>query len=301
MTTARAGSRSKAEIFRPQPGELRCGRITLSLARPLLMGVINITPDSFSDGGQFLDVAHAVRHARQLVEEGADLLDIGGESSRPGAEPVALDEERKRILPVLERIADLGVAISVDTCKPELMREAIAAGASMINDIFGLRTPGAMEAIAGSDAAVCIMHMQGNPKSMQLAPHYDDVVAEVGDFLLSQARALMDKGVERSRIVLDPGFGFGKTPLHNLALLRAMPELARMGFPVLAGLSRKSLLGKISGRPVGQRVHESVAAALSAAQRGAAILRVHDVAATRAALLVQQAIDNDQSAAIEND
>ncbi len=300
MTTARAGSRSKAEIYRPEPVELRCGRITLSLARPLLMGVINITPDSFSDGGQFLDVAHAVRHARQLVEEGADLLDIGGESSRPGAEPVALDEERKRILPVLERIADLRVAISVDTYKPELMREAIAAGASMINDIFGLRTPGAMEAIAGSDAAVCIMHMQGNPKSMQLAPHYDDVVAEVGDFLLSQARALMDKGVERSRIVLDPGFGFGKTPLHNLALLRAMPELAGMGFPVLAGLSRKSLLGKISGRPVGQRVHESVAAALSAAQRGAAILRVHDVAATRAALLVQQAIDNDQSAAIEN-
>ncbi|MGH8677537.1 MAG: dihydropteroate synthase [Burkholderiales bacterium] len=264
------------------------------------MGVINVTPDSFSDGGQFVDLSHAVQHAKQLVDEGADILDIGGESTRPGSDPVLLEVERKRVLPVLERVVDLGVAISIDTYKPGLMREVISAGASMINDIFGLRTPDALEAVADSDAAVCIMHMQGDPRTMQLAPHYDDVVAEVAQFLTTQAQIAMQRGIDRSRIVLDPGFGFGKTPRHNLALVRALPALAGKGFPLVAGLSRKSLLGKITGKPAGQRVHESVAAALLAAQKGASILRVHDVAATRAALLVQQAIDNNRFTPVES-
>ncbi|HZP92581.1 MAG TPA: dihydropteroate synthase [Burkholderiales bacterium] len=256
------------------------------------MGVVNVTPDSFSDGGLFYEAARAIEHARRLAAEGADILDIGGESSRPGAQAVPLEEERRRVLPVLEAIVPLGVPVSVDTYKPELMREAVAAGAAMINDIFGLRRPGALEAVAAGEAAVCIMHMQGEPRSMQQAPRYDDVVAEVREFLLARAAVAVAAGIARERIVLDPGFGFGKTPEHNLELIRALPRLAGAGYPLLAGLSRKSLFGTIVGRPAAERVHASVAGALLAAQRGASILRVHDVAATRDALLVLRAIED---------
>lgn len=285
----------------PAPGELRAGRFTLPLSRPLIMGVVNITPDSFSDGGRFFDPAHAMEQSRRLVDEGADLLDIGGESSRPGAAPVVLEEERRRVIPVLERVIELGVPVSVDTCKPEVMREAIAVGAAMINDINGLRAPGALDAISAGAAAVCVMHMQGEPGTMQRAPSYRDVVAEVRDFLLARAQALVERGVGRERIVLDPGFGFGKTAQHSLELLRRLRVLADCGYPVLAGLSRKSLLGRITGQPVESRVFASVAAALLAAQRGARILRVHDVAATRDALLVQRAVEDDTYALIEHD
>jgi dihydropteroate synthase len=284
-----------------EPVELRAGRFALPLTRPLIMGVVNITPDSFSDGGRFLEPARAVEQSRRLVEEGADLLDIGGESSRPGAAPVALEDERRRVMPVLERVVGLGVPVSVDTCKPELMREAVAAGAAMINDINGLRAPGALEAAAAGDAAVCVMHMQGEPGTMQRAPAYGDVVSEVREFLFARAQALLGLGVARGRIVLDPGFGFGKTAQHSLELLRRLPALVECGFPVLVGLSRKSVLGRITGRPVDARLCASVAAAMLAALRGASILRVHDVAATRDALLVQRAVQDDAYTLIEHD
>jgi dihydropteroate synthase len=271
---------------------LKAGRFCLSLERPLVMGIVNITPDSFSDGGKFFDSGRALDHARQLLEDGADILDIGGESSRPGAEPVALDEELRRVLPVLEKLVELSVPVSVDTCKPEVMRRAIAAGAAMINDIYALRTPGALDAVADSPVAVCLMHMQGEPRTMQQAPHYRDVVGEVEAFLLGRAAAAVAAGIERDRIVLDPGFGFGKTPQHNLELIRALPRLREAGFALLAGLSRKALFGKIVGRTAAERVHASAAGALLAAQRGASIVRVHDVAATRDCLLVLRAIDD---------
>jgi dihydropteroate synthase len=254
------------------------------------MGVVNVTPDSFSDGGRFFDTQQALEHARLLVEEGADILDIGGESSRPGAEPVALEEELRRVMPVLERVAQLPVPVSVDTCKPEVMRRAIAAGAAMVNDIWALREPGALEAVAQSQAAVCLMHMRGEPRTMQREPHYDDVVAEVTAFLAERIEAAQQAGIARERIVIDPGFGFGKNTAHNLGLLRGLRSIAGLGQPVLVGLSRKSLFGKITGRPVADRVSASVAAALLAVERGAALVRVHDVAATRDALLVLNAI-----------
>ncbi|MES1167197.1 MAG: dihydropteroate synthase [Pseudomonadota bacterium] len=256
------------------------------------MGVVNVTPDSFSDGGRFLDPAQALEHANRLMGEGADILDVGGESSRPGAAPVGVEEELRRVMPVLEKLAGLPVPVSVDTSKPEVMRRSIAAGASMINDILALQAPGALEAVAGSDAAVCLMHMLGEPRTMQKDPRYDDVVAEVGGFLGGRAQAAVAAGIARDRIVLDPGFGFGKTPQHNLELIRALPRLRALGYPVLAGLSRKSLFGKIVGREAAERVHASAAGALLAAQRGAAIVRVHDVAATRDSLLVLRAIDD---------
>ena len=271
---------------------LTLGRFSLSLERPLIMGIVNVTPDSFSDGGKFLDAARALDHARQLIEEGADILDIGGESSRPGAEPVDAAEEMRRVLPVLEKLVDLPVPVSVDTCKPEVMRRAIAAGASMINDIFALRAQGALEAVAASQAAVCLMHMQGEPRTMQQAPHYRDVVGEVETFLAERTVAAMAAGIGHDRIVLDPGFGFGKTPQHNLELIRALPRLREAGFAVLAGLSRKALFGKIVGRDAAERVYASAAGAMLAAQRGASIVRVHDVAATRDCLLVLRAIDD---------
>jgi dihydropteroate synthase len=276
----------------PAHRTFRAGRFALVLDRPLIMGVVNITPDSFSDGGRYLDPSAALAHARQLVEEGADLLDIGGESSRPGAQPVALDEELRRVMPVLEGLADLDIPVSVDTTKPEVMRRAAAAGAAMINDISALRSEGALEAVAASGAAVCLMHMQGEPRTMQADPHYEDVVAEVQAFLHERAQAALAAGIGRERLVLDPGFGFGKTVRHNLDLLRALPMLTGDGYPWLAGLSRKSLFGRIAGRATGERTHASVAGALLAAQRGAAILRVHDVAATRDALRVLQAVED---------
>ncbi len=270
---------------------LRCGRFRLTLDRPLIMGVINVTPDSFSDGGRFFSAAAAVAHARQLIAEGADLLDVGGESTRPGAAPVTLDEERRRVLPVLEELADAGVPLSVDTQKPELMREAVAAGAAMVNDVNGFQAPGALAAVAGSNCAICIMHKQGNPQTMQQAPQYADVVVEVRDYLQQRVAAAVQSGIAGDRIVIDPGFGFGKTLEHNLELLRQLDAIAALHVPVLAGLSRKSMIGKLTGRESGDRLAGSIAAALFAVQRGAAIVRVHDVAATRDALAVWNAVN----------
>jgi len=269
---------------------LHCGKFRLVLDRPLIMGVVNVTPDSFSDGGHFLAAGAAVDHARRLIDEGADLLDIGGESTRPGAAPVALEEERRRVLPVIEALAGAGVPLSVDTQKPELMCEAAAAGAALINDVNGFEASGTFGAAAGSDCAVCIMHKQGDPRTMQQSPRYSDVVAEVAAYLRRRAAAAEQAGITRERIVIDPGFGFGKTLEHNLALLNGLEAIAAAGYPVLAGLSRKSMIGALTGRPVGERVFGSVAAALLAAQRGAAILRVHDVAATRDVLAVLNAL-----------
>ena len=244
------------------------------------MGIVNLTPDSFSSDGLGNDLESAVAHARQQFEAGADILDIGAESSRPGAIATPEDEELRRLLPLLERISGWGVPISVDTYKPVVMRAALAAGASMINDIAGLRYPGALEAVQGSDCAVCLMHMQGEPGTMQQAPQYRDVVSEVGDYLAVGAVRCLAAGIATERIVLDPGFGFGKTLEHNLDLFRALPLLAEAGYPLLVGVSRKTMLGAITGRPVGQRQAASIAAAMLAAQKNAKILRVHDVAAT---------------------
>ena len=270
---------------------LRCGRSELPLERPLVMGVVNVTPDSFYDGGRHAVAAAAIAHARQLAGEGADLLDVGGESSRPGAAPVTVEEELARILPVLEGIADLGVPVSIDTTKPEVMRTVLARGAAMINDITALAAPGALELLVASDAAVCLMHMQGSPRTMQADPTYADVTAEVRDFLGARAATCIKAGIAHDRIVVDPGFGFGKTVEHNLTLLARLREIAALGFPVLAGWSRKSSLGRITGRPADDRLAASVAAAMLAVQRGAKIVRVHDVAATRDALAVLAAME----------
>jgi dihydropteroate synthase len=269
---------------------LRCGKFSLDLSRPLIMGVVNVTPDSFSDGGRYADAKQAVAHARRLIEEGADLLDIGGESTRPGAAAVTLDEERRRVLPVLEALAGGAVPVSVDTRKPDLMREAIAAGAAMVNDVTALSAPGALEAVARTTVAVCLMHMQGDPGTMQVSPSYADVVREVRGYLVGRAAAAERAGIAPDRIVVDPGFGFGKTLEHNLALLASLRELRLPGVALMAGLSRKAMLGKLTGREPQDRVHASVAAALLAAQNGAQIVRVHDVAATRDALAVWNAV-----------
>jgi dihydropteroate synthase len=253
------------------------------------MGVVNITPDSFSDGGKFLDPQAAIAHGRRLIEEGADILDIGGESSRPGARAVAEGEELQRVLPVLKALKD--VPVSVDTRRPAVMRAVLAEGASMINDIEALEAPGALDAVADTDCAVCLMHKKGDPATMQNAPGYADVVLEVREFLLARISACQIAGIERDRITIDPGFGFGKTAQHNLTLLKRLPELAALGVPVVAGWSRKSTLGAITGRPVGERLAASVAAALLAIQHGATILRVHDVRETRDALAVMQALE----------
>ena len=269
---------------------LQCGRFKLSLERPLVMGVVNITPDSFSDGGMFADTERAIAHAQRLIGEGVDILDLGGESTRPGAAPVSLEEERRRVLPVLEAVASGGVPVAVDTRKPELMREAIAAGAAMINDVTALSGPGALAAVARAPVAVCLMHMQGDPATMQANPDYRDVVREVRDFLAQRVAVAEAAGIARNRIVVDPGFGFGKTVEHNLALLRSLREFTSLGGALLAGLSRKAMLGRLTGREPLERVHASVAAALLAIQNGAHIVRVHDVAATRDALAVWNAV-----------
>ena len=272
------------------PPILRCGSYVLSLERPLIMGVVNVTPDSFSDGGRYLSRDSAVGHARALITEGADIIDIGGESTRPGAAAVTLDEERRRVLQVLEALSGCGVPISVDTRKPALMKDAIAAGASLVNDISAGEEAGALDAIACSTAGVCLMHKQGEPQTMQQRPEYQDVVREVHDYLAQRLEAALAAGIARERIVIDPGFGFGKTFEHNLALLRGLSSLMTLGVPVLAGLSRKGMLGRITGREPHERAHASVAAALFAAEQGANILRVHDVAATRDALTVWRAL-----------
>ncbi len=254
------------------------------------MGVLNVTPDSFSDGGRFLEPGAALAHARELIREGADLLDIGGESTRPGAAPVSEDEELARVIPLVEALRDAGVPISVDTRRPRVMSAALAAGASMINDVEALESPGALAAVAASDCAVCLMHKKGDPQTMQRDPHYADVVAEVKAYLASRIMVAKHAGIARERIAVDPGFGFGKTPAHNLELLRRLAEFGSLGVPVVAGLSRKSTLGVITGKPVGERLAASVAAALLAVQHGAHILRVHDVAETKDALAVWQAL-----------
>lgn len=276
------------------PSTLRCGRFSLPLDRPLIMGIVNVTPDSFSDGGHFNVRATALAHIHRLIDEGADIIDIGGESTRPGSGGVALDEERRRVLPLVEAFAGGSVPLSVDTQKPELMCDAIAAGASMINDVNALQAPGALAAVAASDAAVCFMHMQGTPATMQNDPNYVDVVGEVLAFLNERVSAAHAAGIASGRIVIDPGFGFGKTLEHNLELLRNLARFNSTGVAVLAGISRKGMLGRITGREVNERVFASVAAAVIAADKGAQILRVHDVAATRDALAVLQAVKSDR-------
>jgi dihydropteroate synthase len=273
-----------------------CGAYRIDLATPRLMGIVNVTPDSFSDGGQFFDADAALAHARRLIDEGADILDIGGESTRPGAPEVGIDEELRRVLPLIEALREANVPLSIDTSKPQVMRAALAAGACIVNDVFALRLPGAVEAVAASDCGVVLMHMQGTPRTMQMAPHYADVVADVGLFLRGRSAVVQAAGVAIDRIVLDPGFGFGKTPAHNWSLLARLADLDVGGAPMLAGLSRKSMLGQVTGRPVADRLSASVAAALVAVQRGAAIVRVHDVAATRDALAVWQTIKNNEGA-----
>ncbi|KFN50311.1 dihydropteroate synthase [Arenimonas composti] len=271
--------------------QLDCAGRVLRLDRPRVMGIVNVTPDSFSDGGAHADVEAAVAHGLRLAEEGADLLDVGGESTRPGAAAVTLDEELRRVVPVIERLArETSLPISVDTSKPEVMRAAVAAGAGMINDVYALRRDGALEAAATCGAAVVLMHMQGEPRTMQDAPAYDDVVADVHAFLAQRIFACEMAGIAKKQLVLDPGYGFGKTTDHNLLLLRQQTRLLDLGLPLLAGWSRKRSLGELTGREVGERVHASVAAAVLAAEYGARILRVHDVAATVDALKVQAAV-----------
>ena len=264
----------------------------LASGRPLVMGVLNATPDSFSDGGRFFAADAAVARAERMVEEGADIVDIGGESTRPGADEVPLDEERRRVLPLVEALARrLPVPVSVDTSKPELMSEAVAAGAALVNDVRALQAPGAVEAVAALDVPVCLMHMQGAPRTMQADPRYDDVVREVAEFLEARVRLCTDAGIARERIVVDPGFGFGKTTAHNLTLLKHLDRIAgRLELPVLVGFSRKRSIGEIlGGVPAEERLYGSLAVAVLAAERGARVLRVHDVAATREVLAVTAA------------
>jgi len=256
------------------------------VARPLVMGIVNVTPNSFSDGGRFFDTSRALEHALAMHEDGADIVDLGGESTRPGAQPVSVEQELDRVMPVLAALVREGVCVSIDTLKPEVMRAAITAGASIVNDVNAFRAPGAIEAVAASGVGVCVMHMQGTPATMQVAPHYDDVVAEVCAFLLERAAVLEAAGVAKDRIVLDPGFGFGKTLEHNRTLFRALARLAALGYPLLVGVSRKKMIGDLTGRGIDARMGGSVAAALLAAQNGASVLRVHDVRETVDALKV---------------
>ena len=263
----------------------------LAAGRPLVCGVLNVTPDSFSDGGRFDDLDRAVAHGCALAAEGADLIDVGGESTRPGSRPPTLAEELARVVPVVEALVRrVPVPLSVDTSRPEVMRAAVAAGASMVNDVRALRSPGALSAAAELGVPVCLMHMQRSPETMQEDPRYRDVVVEVRTFLAERVRACLDAGIRQEHLVVDPGFGFGKTPAHNVALLASLDGLRSLGVPVMVGLSRKSVLGQLTGRAVGDRLPASLAAALVAAQRGAAVLRVHDVAATRDVLTVLDAV-----------
>ena len=278
---------------------LEGGGRTLSLERTRVMGVLNLTPDSFSDGGRFvgntgIDPARVRAAAEAMLAAGADILDIGGESTRPGAPPVETEEELARVIPVLESLRDLDTMISVDTRKPEVARAALAAGCHLINDVSGLTDPGMVEAVASSDAGVCIMHMQGTPGTMQSSPHYVDVVAEVRDFLRARTASARAAGIGSTRICLDPGFGFGKTLAHNLALLRALPLLRIDEQPLLVGLSRKRMIGDLSGAAVDARMPGSIAAAVIAADRGADIVRVHDVEETVQALNVLEAVKVDE-------
>ncbi len=271
--------------------QLQCGRFRLDLEKPLVMGIVNLTPDSFSNDGLGRDVERAIAHARQQLDAGADILDLGAESSRPGAMPTPVDEELARLLPVINEVVRWGVPVSVDTYKPLVMHESLSAGASMINDIQALCVPGALEAVRDSSCGLCLMHMQGVPGTMQHSPVYGDVVREVMDFLQERVHTCCQHGIDSERIVLDPGFGFGKSVLHNLALFKELTAFSALACPVLVGVSRKSMLGAVTGRRVEERMPASIAAALLAAQKGAKILRVHDVAATRDALAILAAIE----------
>ncbi len=268
-----------------------CAGRSLTLDRPRIAGIINVTPDSFSEGGRQLDTKAAIAYGLKLVDDGADLLDIGGESSRPGAEPVSAETEMQRIIPVIEALAkQTDVPISVDTSKPAVMRAAVAAGAGMINDVYALRQDGALEAAAELKVPVCLMHMLGEPRTMQDGPHYDDVVSDVRRFLAERIFACEMSGIDKKKIVADPGFGFGKNLDHNLALLRGLDQLAALGVPLMVGLSRKGMIGTLTGRDIEHRATGSAAAALIAVQKGALIVRVHDVAQTRDALAVWQGV-----------
>jgi len=257
---------------------------------PLLMGILNITPDSFSDGGRYAMPADARARIEQLLADGADLIDIGGESTRPGAVPVSEQQELDRVLPAVEAAVALGAVVSIDTSRPAVITAGLRAGAAIINDVRALTVPGALAAVVASEAAICLMHMQGEPGSMQQQPHYADVVAEVEAFLLARADACRVAGIERARICLDPGFGFGKTATHNLRLLTTLPRLTQHGYAVLAGLSRKSLIGQLTGAPIDERLAGSLTLALAAAERGARVLRIHDVRETRQAITIWQAV-----------
>mgnify|MGYP002713093328 CR=1 FL=1 len=271
---------------------LDCAGKAVDLERPQVMGILNVTPDSFSDGGDFISPKAALEHARELVEQGADILDIGGESTRPGARAVSDQQELDRIIPVIQAIAaELPVPLSVDTSKPAVMREAVAAGAGMINDVLALRAEGALQAARDLEVPVCLMHMQGEPRTMQQNPRYDDVVGEVAEFLTGRVDAAVATGIPRERLLLDPGFGFGKSLAHNLTLLHHLSDFQALGVPILVGISRKSMIGTLLGDvPVDQRLHGSVTAAVMAVERGASIVRVHDVRATVDALRVAHAV-----------
>ncbi len=267
-----------------------CGRFELNLSTPRVMGIVNVTPDSFSDGGKFNTTDKAVAHAMELVAQGADILDIGGESTRPGATPVPLDEELNRVVPVIKALAQAGVPLSIDTYKPEVMRAAIEAGADIVNDVCALQEPNALEIVAASKVGVCLMHMQGRPQTMQVDPQYQDVVAEVTSFLAARLKAAEAMGISRDRVLLDPGFGFGKRTAHNLTLLNHLSSLQSLGLPLLIGLSRKSLLGQVLGSAADERIHASIAASVVSVMRGANIVRVHDVKPTVDALKIVTAV-----------
>ncbi len=272
--------------------KLKCGQFKLDLSRPNVMGIVNVTPDSFSDGGNFSNTNKAVQHALKLVEEGADILDIGGESTRPNATPVGLQEELDRVIPVIEALVagGLAVPVSIDTYKPQVMQAALQAGASIVNDVRALQEDGALSIVANYDTGVCLMHMQGKPQTMQVNPTYTDVVSEVADFLLARVAACIEAGIQKDRIMLDPGFGFGKTREHNITLVKQLKHFASLDYPLLVGLSRKSVLGQVTGNDVDARLYASIAAAVISAMRGANIVRVHDVKATVEALKVVAAI-----------
>ena len=259
---------------------LRCADRELDLATPVVMGVLNITPDSFSDGGQFVDQAAALARAERMLEQGATIIDVGGESTRPGATPVSIEEELRRVIPAVRALVARGALVSIDTSKPEVIRAALEAGAHLVNDVYALRRPGALEAAARGSAAVCVMHMQGEPRSMQQSPRYDDVVRDVAAFLAERVTACESVGIARDRLLVDPGFGFGKTVEHNLELLRNLRATAPEGLPILAGLSRKSMLATLTGRPVEARLAGSLALAFAALEGGARIILCHDVAET---------------------
>ena len=271
--------------------QLKCGHRLLDLSRPVVMGILNVTPDSFSDGGAYPDTAQAAARARQMVEEGAELIDVGGESTRPGAAAVDSETEISRVVPVIEAIrASCDAVISIDTSKPEVMQAAVAAGAAFINDVRALREPGAVEVAASLEVPVCLMHMQGQPRTMQDAPDYDDVVTDVAAFLGERVESCSGAGIARERLVVDPGFGFGKTLRHNLLLLNNLHRLTEFGLPVLVGISRKSMIGAILDRAVDQRLYGSLAAATISLMKGASIIRTHDVAPTVDALRVVTAL-----------